>query len=151
MDGVTQKLIELGGGEVIVPDAWYDITDEVEADDPPYTLAEPDKGIGALQLSIALYQGGVAPAPSQDDLRNMALRFGEQRGLDEAFEEQVFMNESLRGAAMSFRWEEDFIRIWYVSDGRSIAFVTYVCEWGEQNRELSTCEDIVKSLRFGPR
>jgi hypothetical protein len=37
---------------VEVPCGWGDITDTVEADNPPYTLAHRD-GVGALQFSVA--------------------------------------------------------------------------------------------------
>ena len=148
MDGVKQ--IDLGGIEVSAPASWYDITDEVEGENPPYTLAEPEEGVGALQFSSAIHKGGVVPAPSPDDLRNMALDFGKRRSLGDAFDQQIFANGMLRGAGVSYRWEEDFIRVWYVSDGRNLVFITYVCDWVSRDRELSTCGNIVKSLRFGP-
>jgi len=145
VDGVTQKQIAFGGVEVTAPPPWYDITDEV--DNSPYTLADSE-GVGALQFSIALYQGGVVPNPSQEELRNMAMDFGKGRDLGDPLEECSFTIETLRGAGMSFRWADDFLRVWYVSDGKNLAFITYVCEWGEQYREILTCENIVKSLRF---
>jgi hypothetical protein len=37
---------------VDVPCGWADITDTVDADSPPYTLAHPN-GVGALQFSVA--------------------------------------------------------------------------------------------------
>ncbi|WP_243367836.1 hypothetical protein [Microvirga solisilvae] len=150
MDGVTQKRIAFGGIEVTVPPPWHDITDEVEVDNAPYTLADSE-GVGALQFSIALYEGGAVPDPSQEKLRDMALKFGEDRNLGDPFEESLFTHEALRGAGMNYQWGDDFIRVWYVSDGRSFAFVTYCCEWEHQRREVSLCEDIVKSLRFVPR
>ncbi|HEU6442383.1 MAG TPA: hypothetical protein VFF38_08475 [Microvirga sp.] len=151
MDGVTPIRLAFGGVEATVPGTWRDITDEVEADAPPYTLADPDEGVGALQFSIAAYQGGAMPAPSREELRDMALGFGKERDCGKPFEERLFTDEFLRGAAMSFRREEDFLRVWYISDGWNVAFITYVCEWSEQDRELSVCEDIVKSVRFRSR
>ena len=65
---------------VQVPRGWADITDEVEADDPPYTLAHTD-GVGALQFSVALYEGGPVPNPTPVDLRAMVREFGRKRGL----------------------------------------------------------------------
>jgi hypothetical protein len=147
---MSSKKIEFDGIQLTVPDSWYDITDEIETADKPYTLAEPERGVGALQFSPAVYQGGVVPNPSEGDLRNMLLRFRQQRGLGEAFDGSTFAKKPLVGAGMSFHSGEDFIRVWYVSDGRNLALITYVCAWGKQERELALCEEIVKSLRFLP-
>ena len=126
------------------------MTSELADPDAPYTLADPDGGIGALQLSFALYEGGSQPRPSESDLLAMARELGQQQALGTPSEEAIFSEDSLRGAGVSFHSGEDFIRVWYVSDGRSIARVTYVCEWGRHELERPTCEDIIRSLRFPP-
>ena len=144
---MPRSRIDFDSFSVVISDGWGDITDSVEADDPPYTLAHRD-GVGALQFSIALYTGGTIPDPSLDDLSEMVVSFGEDRGLGEPTD-LVRESGPLRLSAGSFATFEDFIRIWQVSDGQSFAFVTYLCDSAQERRELKECERIVRSLRFG--
>lgn len=145
---MTLRQIQFGEAQLTIPNTWAEITDEVEGTEPPFTLADSEEGVGALQFSFGLFKDGLAPNPSEQDLRDMVLRFSEERDLGDAFDDSSFSTESLVGAGMSFHSEEDFIRVWYVSDRRSFAMVTYVCEWGEQDQELPLCEEIIQSLKF---
>jgi len=132
---------------VQVPRGWADITGEVEAEDPPYSLAHRD-GVGALQFSVAVYQSGPAPDPTPADLLGMVKEFGRKRGLGRPAE-VVTEPGPPRLAAGSFAWGEDFLRVWQVSDGRSFAFVTYTCTAPVRPTELAACERIVRSIVFG--
>jgi hypothetical protein len=145
---MNSRQITLGPVQLTVPEDWADITDELEGEDNPYTIADPLGGVGALQLSLGLFQGGTVPNPSERDLRNMVLRFGEEQGLGSALDDSTFTKESLVGVGMSFHSGEDLIRAWCVSDGTNFALLTYTCTWGEQDRESSLCEAIVQSLQF---
>ena len=127
-------------------EGWCDITYKVEADDPPLTFTRPD-GIGAFQLSIALYRSGPAPGASATGLFSMLREFARGRELGE-LTDICTMESELRLAAASFHWHEDFVRIWYVSDGSSFAQATYTCAWGGQAVELPDCERMVRTLRF---
>lgn len=126
---------------VDVPDGWEDITESV------WTLARPD-GVGALQFSVALYSDGEPPNPSLEQLLEMVEDFAKTRGLGAPQAVRV-VSEPLLSAAASFRWGDDFVRVWYVSDRLNFALVTYVCEAGQEWKELSDCEEIVKTLEFG--
>ena len=110
------------------------------------TLAKPD-GVGALQFSPALYESGPLPSPSSADLRSLALQFGESRGLGEPFDLGQFESR-VSGAGASYCSEGDLVRVWYVSDGRNIMLVTYVCDWEDRDREMSECEEMLKTIRF---
>ena len=133
---------------VQVPCGWGDITDTVEADSPPYTLAHRD-GIGALQFSVALYQAGPVPEPTPEDLREMVEKFGRAHGLGEP-SAVVAEPGPPTLAAGSFACRQDFLRVWQVSDGRDFAFVTYTCAAGAEAAELSVCERVVRSIVFRP-
>jgi hypothetical protein len=147
---MTSQLISLGPVQLTVPEDWADITHELEGTDNPYTVADPQDGVGALQLSFGLFQGGKVPDPSEKELRTMVLRFGEERGMGDALDESTFSKGPLAGAGMSFHTGEDFMRVWFVSDGKNFALVTYTCAWDAQEREVSLCEEIVQSLQFQP-
>ena len=142
------RVIRFPSFRVIVPAGWADITDSIEVDGRPFTLAHPD-GVGALQFSVALYQSGEFPHPSPQDLYAMVKEFGAARGLGKPYR-VVLESEGLRMAAGSFDWGDDYLRVWQVSDGRSFAFITYVCESGQEANESAECEEIVRSLEFAP-
>jgi hypothetical protein len=127
-------------------DGWCDVTDEIEAPDPPWTLTRPN-GVGAFQFSIATYQNGRTPSPTSRGLLSMLQDFASSRGLGEPAN-VVLEDEVLRLAAASFHFGDNFLRVWYASDGRSFAMVTYTCAWGEQEAELPDCERMIRTLSF---
>ena len=131
---------------VQVPRGWGDITDTVEADNPPYTLAHRD-GVGALQFSVALHTGGKVTNPSPADLWGMVEQFGEAQGLAEPTDVVTELGPP-RLAAATFPGGENFLRVWQVSDGRNFAFVTYTCAAEDAGPELPVCERIVRSITF---
>jgi hypothetical protein len=131
---------------VSTPKTWHDITNEVEVDDPPFTLAKED-GFGALQFSVALYSGGSMPNPSSQDLIDMVVEFGKSHRMGKG---QDVTQESgdVPLAAATFLSKEDTVRVWYISDGKNFAFITYTCESRLVNDEIQECEAIVRSIRF---
>ena len=133
---------------VQVPRGWADITDTVEAVNPPHTVAHRD-GVGALQFSVALYDSGPVPDPTPAVLRGMVEEFGRKRGLSEPSAVVAEPGPPVL-AAGSFAWGADFLRVWQVSDGRNFAFVTYTCAAERAGPELAACERIVRSIAFRP-
>jgi hypothetical protein len=120
----------------------------LELDNPnaPLTFAKP-KGVGALQLSAALFQSGKEPHSSAAVLREMLLEFGRTRNLGTP-SEVVLEDAPLKLAAASFR-PGVLIRVWYVSDGLNFALATYNCELeNERHGEVAECEHVVRSVRF---
>ena len=147
---MSRHSITLGGVTVDVPTNWREITDQLEdVADPPPTLADAADDVGALQFSVARYASGPVPDPTPADLLGMALQLGATHGLGEP-REQIADVGALRLGAVSYHDGDTFLRIWYVSDGRSIAKVTYVCPWRLRRKQRATCEAIVRSLRFEP-
>jgi hypothetical protein len=135
------------GFTVSVPDDWRDVTDSLEREDCPFTLAVPNDGVGALQFSPAIYQGGQIPSPTIDDLNTMLTEFAEKQGFGHPIENDTF-SDGLLGATASFRGDDDFIAVWYVSDGKNIMLVTYVCDWSSKDVEADARKAIVSSIRF---
>jgi hypothetical protein len=127
-------------------DGWFDITDELEVPDPPWTLSRPE-GVGVFQFSVARYERGAVPNASPDVLLSLLRDFASSHELGEP-SDIVTEAGDLRIAAGSFRTADSFIRAWYISDGRSFALITYTCASGQQQAELSDCEQMVRTLRF---
>src|SRR5262245_20187206 len=120
-------------------DGWFDITDDL-ASGSPWSLARPH-GYGAFQISVALYQSGANPNPSTENLCAMVCELLSQEGMG-PHENVVVENGPLLLAAASCRWGGDFVRAWYVSDGRNFAKITYTSAWGTHDAELPDCEQM---------
>lgn len=138
--------VEFAGLRMLLPQGWYDITDGVEAEEVPFTLARDD-GVGALQFSTAFYRSGKIPDPSVDDLREMRQQLAATHGVTK-IGDLVEATTPIRLSAASYRGPESFTRIWYLSNGRDLALVTYTCEWEHRGLEQEEYEAIVASIRF---
>ena len=136
------------GFSIDAPRDWCEITHEVDAPDPPITLAKDDDGIGALQFTVGLCRAGPKPNPTSGDLAGMIREFASDYDLGDAIDEFVDESDRLTLAAASFRARGDFIRAWYVSDGSSFAKITYTCAEDDSKAELHDCDSIVRTLTF---
>lgn len=127
-------------------EGWCDVTDEVEAANAPWTLARPD-GVGVFQFSIATYKNGPSPNPTPEYLLSLLRYFASSRELGE-LGDVALEDGDLRLAGASFRSGDDFLRVWYVTDGLSFAMVTYTSVWDKQHSELIDCEQMIRTLKF---
>jgi hypothetical protein len=130
-----------------VPASWDDITTTLNDAAAPLTIADPARGVGALQLSPAVYKGGGLPSITMADLAELLEVFASTRGLGHSIDRAHYSNETIVEGA-SFRQGDDYIRVWYVSDRVNLMLCTYVCEWNERHRETADVENAVRSLRF---
>jgi hypothetical protein len=123
-------------------DEWGYVTDDVAPG--PFTLSrQASDACGAFQFSTAVYRGGTVPDPTPEDL---AALLNEGLGVST---DNVLESSPLRLAAATFRDEEWVIRVWYVSDGRNIAKMTYTAlKSNAFESELAQCEKMVRSVRF---
>jgi hypothetical protein len=139
---------EFANFAVDLPPGWGDITGVVEADNPPATVARDD-GVGALQFSVALYDSGPCPRGDVEELQELLDGFARSHGL--ASPTDTARENSPRGlVAASFQPGDQFVRVWYVSESGSFAFVTYTCDRSNlAASELREAEEIVRSLVFG--
>ncbi|MCW3848814.1 hypothetical protein OF829_16370 [Sphingomonas sp. LB-2] len=129
------------GVEIDVPAGWLDITDDLD-DDPPPTLARED-GVGAIQFSIAWYESGALPGIDEVALQQMLWsRFGSPTVTEQTCPHLVVGTDTMM--------EDNRLGAWYVSDGASVAFVTYVGEATDPASagELADARGIACSLRF---
>lgn len=136
-------------GDLLVeaPADWCDTTDGLRGPHHPFTLTKCEDGVGALQFSIAAYRGGPLPNPTPSDLLEMVEEFGARKGLGDLSEE-VSRDGMPMVAAASYYHGEDYVRVWYVSDGSNFALTTYLCKWEYRELEIGECEKIVNSLKF---
>jgi hypothetical protein len=133
---------------VDAPDGWRDITSPTElVGDKPLPSLAKENGVGAIAFTVHPYRQDPNRASSPDDLLERVRDYGRDLGAGEPFG-VALEAEPLWLAAGSYRWEGAFVRIWHVSDGCGLAFVTYDCPYGRESLELTTCERIVRSMRF---
>jgi len=139
-------LLQFGPLMADVPEGWIDVTEQVPVPDPPITLARLN-GAGALQFSTAEFTEGIPPNPMRSDLQE----FLEQKAVQDRWGPPI-RHETGTGSMMfasgEFRVGQDYMKAWYLSDGRNFAFATYVCDWAEQEQERGEVEAIVRSLSF---
>ena len=130
---------DCGGFTLEIPTDWFDTTEV----DQPFTLSKP-AGTGALQFSAALYSGGTVPAVDSAALAVLLEDFATARSLG-PLTNRTLERGDLSLAAGSFLAGG---RVWYASDGRSVAKITFVWEQQINEGELQEAEQIVHSLRF---
>ncbi|MBN9689584.1 MAG: hypothetical protein J0M24_05045 [Verrucomicrobia bacterium] len=124
-------------------DGWLDVSDDLPPGSP-FTLARSD-GVGAFQLSAAIYQCGRMPNADIGELVEMLALFGKEKGFDPPSKMTTRLGDvSFAGGSFV---GEDFIRIWYVTNGRSFVFASYVAAT-HVPAELADCEAMVSSIRF---
>lgn len=135
----------LGGVALTVPDYWADLSEPGEA---VFTLEDPVGGRGVLQAAIATFRGGADPRIGLADLQALQADFALSKELTEPTGEKRWSAGEVVGVAASYRRGHDLVRLWHVSDGRSLARVTYLCSWQDRGEEVSTCDRVVESLTF---
>ena len=144
---MKQKM-QFDGISILTPPDWFDITDDLEGESVPFTVARGEHGVGALQFSTALYSSGKDPAVTLMDLLELLEDFRKKRGLASG-REQIAAQEGLKIAAASFPSANQFLRVWYGSDGKNLVFVTYTSSANDDFREeVIDSDEIVKSIRF---
>jgi hypothetical protein len=144
---VPHRVLDLGVFRISMGDGWEDITASLDDTDAPFTFADPISGVGALQLSPALYRDGRLPKIARSDLTEMLNEFADMRELgkpiDRSSDSEGMVIEGAR-----FHSGDDLVRVWYGSDGVNLMLVTYVCEWDHRDRESAQIEMAVRSVRF---
>lgn len=144
---MTTKNLDLGFFNITVPVDWDNITSTLDEANPPLTVANPEAGVGALQFSSANYKGGKLPDVRLQDLTELLSDFAVNRDLGEPFD-SIASPDGLAIAAASFQSGDDLIRVWFVSDGKSVILATYVSDWDQRDSEAGAREAVVRSIRF---
>ncbi|MCB1275365.1 hypothetical protein [Prosthecobacter sp.] len=128
---------------------WRDITDTLPAGTPP-TLALED-GIGALQFTVGHYQSGETPGIGLKALERLLYHFEDAQNLERETEASAFRTGLCFGISCEYNPPTGFIRVWYVTDGKNIAFVTYTSEDDRSQAfaiELKQASSIATSVEF---
>lgn len=140
-------IIERCGVKLSLPTGWADSSSDAGNSDLLLTLTRPD-GVGALQMSFGQYLSGKLPKIRLEDLRRMLADFASTRRLGPELSPSVGEHNGVAWCRADYYREDDFIRVWYVSDSKSVVLITYVCKSRYKDKETSDCDRIVQSLDF---
>lgn len=130
-----------------LPADWLDITDDGDPNCPP-TLARQD-GVGVIQFSVAHYQGGAPPNITLVELTSMFAEFAAAHGLQGEIEPDRGARSTVVGSCSRSR--DEVLCAWYVSDGWSVATVTYNSQAVDDpatERELAIASEAVRTIGF---
>jgi hypothetical protein len=144
--GIEMKEIAFPQFVLQAPEHWFDVTAELEGDEPPATVAA-DEGLGALQFSVAELPETGAPA-SVESLRALLKEFVKGHDLSQPQNVKV-QSEPRPLLSANFHWDGDYLHVWYLAEHGRLVFVTYTCDAGEAfAEELGEADAIVKSLQL---
>lgn len=131
-----------------MPEGWIDVTNDLP-DGSPTTLARPD-GIGALQFTLAKYQSGALPKVGVNDLQELLTQFAISRDLGNP--SHMHRGHGLHPyVSGDFGVQGELVRVWYLSNSKDVALITYVTqqpECPEVHEELRDATSIVESFDF---
>ncbi len=143
---MNQPKVHFAGLSITLPQGWVDVTHDIPGLPPP-TLAK-EGGTGALQFSVGRYQSGAEPHIDMQALQNLMHEFAGSRRLGRV-ENMRELRGNLLSVSSDFVSDQEFIRVWYLTNSRDVALVTYIAlveKLEEVASELEDAETIVGSL-----
>lgn len=138
------------GFSAMVPEGWKAGRDEVTyseaGEHAPMRFTSPGRR-GVLRVSVPWLDADEQPGADPDELDALAREWGLRRGIDEPLTCTAELASGLARAAASYRLGEDFVTVWFLSDGTTLIKASYVCKWDEREADRPAREAMVGSLR----
>jgi len=144
MDSGEAMLVQFHGLRFDLPSGWTDITDDLP-EGSPATLARPS-GCGAIQFSLGAYRSGANPIVTAESLRALLADFCSRKSLDPGEVEETTARITTVGCVA--RAEGEIVAVWYLTNGRDIALVTYVSQASDYAEELGEARGLVATIDF---
>lgn len=144
---MNNELVNFGFFSLSLLKGWSVLPPDENEQEMPLTIADPDNGVGALQISTAKFLQGKSPNLSSKDLLQLLDDFSEQRGLTFPFD-QVNKSNCKSYVGKSYQSENQLIRIWYASNGKDVLLITYIYDWNLKDKEKTEIEQMVNSIQF---
>src|SRR5215208_5960064 len=107
---MTNQVLHYEGFSISVPESWDEISETLDNPDAPFTFADQESDVGALQVSPAHYKSGVRPNIGSKDLSELLEDFASQHGLGDPFDRSSYPGEVLIEGA-SFHSQSDLVRV----------------------------------------
>jgi hypothetical protein len=131
------------------PSTWAEITSELPAGTVPTLMQVKPEGVGVLQVSSGIYRGGKRPRVSKKALVEMLREFSSSRMGGNMVNITSYAVGTMSFARGDVDLPDEHVRVWYLSDGDSVALVTYV--GGKEaalDAEMQIADRIVESAEF---
>lgn len=146
---MSAERVFFAGLSVILPDDWVDVTDELPLGSP-FSLAPQFTGVGVLQFSVAAYRRGDLPQFDLSKLTSMLNDFFGNKGFGRPKHCEVWGGVTF-GVYGDCCLDAECYRIWYISDGKNVALITYTALREVDvlvEKELMEADSIVRSVLF---
>jgi hypothetical protein len=139
--------VGFAGLELFVPNEWKDITDTLPEGSPP-TLAR-ETGIGAVQFSVRHQVAGVPINITDSELSDLFNALCKAHSIEMVLSKLKALTPYCLGGTA--RTLDKVTGIWYLSNGRDIALITYTSLEpynSDTTRELADAIKMVCSVTF---
>jgi hypothetical protein len=138
--------------QVWLPDDWA----TVENPDGPFTVCwQAPEAAGAFQLSTAEYTGGSEPRPTEADLIEFALAFGEKNAWGEVTSSSsgkcvmgLFGTAAFKRTISMPGDAPEYSQIWLLSNGLDFVFATFIAQEQPGDREIAAAQRIAEGVDF---
>lgn len=138
------------GFSAVIPDGWKAGRDEVTFSEAglhaPMRFTSPGRR-GVLRVSVPWLDPDEQPGADPDELENLARDWGLRRGLDEPLNCGTEIQLDLARAAASYRLGDDYVEVWFISDGTTLIKASYLSKWDDREVDRAACQALVGSLR----
>ncbi len=139
------------GFSLVLPPGWSEVLEEATYSDPdqlpPMSFAGPAR-VGAMYVSTPLFAREDQPGARPSDAEELALEYGQRRGVEQPLGLTTDSSPMGGAATAYFRMGDDFVQVWFVTNGRAVLQASYLCPWSARDSEREGREALVASLRF---
>lgn len=137
-----------------LPDDWANVSDQNP--DGPLTMCwQAPEATGAFQLSTAEYKGGPEPRPSEADLIELAVGFGEEHGWGKLTNSTsgkcvmgAFGTAAFRRTKSTPRRVPEYCQVWFLSNGLDFVFATFIAMQKPDDCEVAAAQRIAEGIDF---
>jgi len=144
--------VAFAGFSLELPEGWNEALEDGTYSDPdepvPFTFTS-SRDVGTLRITLPQFDEDTQPGATIDDVEELAFDWGDARGLGAPLAASSRAEEHAAIASAVYRVGDDFVQVWFVSNGALLLAATYACGWALRYEESSEREALVDSLRFG--
>ena len=139
------------GFSLKLPDGWSDAVDDAtfsDTGDLPPVRFSATIGAGSLLVGAHVVHPDEPACEGEAELEELARDWGRRRGQPAPLAWATKARPDGAIATAIYRLAEDFVQLWYLSNGRTLVHASYVCPWERREEEALARDAIATSLRF---
>ena len=131
---------------------WTEAEEEATYSDPAEgsrTAFSRRGGKGALHVSLLPIRLDDPPSESPEHVEALARRWGRARGIAAPLAVTWQRREDGVLAFAEYRLADEYVAVWYLSNGEATLHASYSSGWGAREEERAAREAMIASLTFG--